>query len=279
MKPLSLKEVLAEKLSEEEMKYLTTSFDIIGDIAVIEIKDELKSRGKLIGETLLSMHKNISTVCKRAGAHDGVFRTQKLKVIAGKRKKETIHKESGTMLKLNVEKCYFSVRSGTERLRIAGLVRPQEDVLVMFSGIGPYVCVIGKNSRCKSITGIELNPLAHKYAEENARINKIKNATLIKGDVKKIIPKLAKNGARYDRIIMPLPRTGEEFLEYALLVAKKGSIVHLYSFLAEDEFESYKTKVDNICTSKGHKIKIEKLVKCGHFSPKIYRACIDFEVR
>ncbi|MFT4303307.1 MAG: class I SAM-dependent methyltransferase [Candidatus Woesearchaeota archaeon] len=275
MKPLKLKEILAKKLTKKEMEFLTSSFDIVGDIVIIEIKQELLKKEKIIGEAILLMHKNITTVCKRAGLHSGKYRTQKLKIIAGKRTKETIHKESGCRIKLHVEKCYFSVRSGTERLRIASLIKSNEDILVMFSGVAPFICVIGKNSKYNAMTGIELNPVAHKYALENVIQNKIKNTTLINGDVRKEVFNLKK---KYNRIIMPLPRTAEEFLDSALVVAKKGTLIHLYGFLNENEFEEYKVKIIQICKNNGFKIKILGIVKCGQFSPKVFRICVDFQI-
>lgn len=286
-KPQRLGDFLDKKLSKEEKKYLTASFDIVGEIAVIEIKPELRHKEKLIGEAILKMHKNVKTVCRRQGIHDGAYRIQKLKIIAGKRTKETIHRESSCRLKLNVEKCYFSVRSGTERLRIADMInkrfsktKKKEDIMVMFSGVGPFVCVIGKHCKYNKLIGIEMNPVAHEYAEENIVLNKIKAVELIKGDVKKAIPKLIKNGKiRYDRILMPLPRIADEFLEYALMIARRGTVIHLYGFLGEDEFSYYKKKVRKICKDNGFRIKINDLVKCGQFSPRIFRICIDFQVK
>lgn len=283
-KPGKLRDVLDKKFTKKEKGFLTTSFDIVGEIAVIEIREEIRHKEKIIGEAILKMHKNIRTVCRRDSEHEGCFRTQKLKVIAGRRTKETVHKESECNLKLNVEKCYFSVRSGTERLRIVKQIneryeneknRKKEKILVMFSGVGPYVCVIGKNSLYDKIMGIELNPTAHKYAEENLVLNKIKNAEVVEGDVRHVIPKLKE---KYDRILMPLPRTAEEFLDTALLAAKKGTIIHLYGFLAEEEFEEYKDKIKIICKAEGYKASILNLVKCGQFSPRLFRICVDFEI-
>ena len=77
------------------------------------------------------------------------------------------------MLYENVEKVYFSPRLATERLRIAKLVKKNESVLVMFSGSGAYPLVIAKNSNPNIIYGIEVNPIAHKYAEQNIFLNKI----------------------------------------------------------------------------------------------------------
>jgi tRNA (guanine37-N1)-methyltransferase len=53
---MDLRQKLSKKLSKREMKFLKTSFDIIGDIAVIEIPDELMKKQKLIAETLMNIH-------------------------------------------------------------------------------------------------------------------------------------------------------------------------------------------------------------------------------
>lgn len=187
---MNLKEALRGCLTAEEKKHLKTSYDIIGSIAIIEIDDVLKNKEKLIAEKILSLNKSIKTVLKKAGEHCGIFRTQKMTWLAGEKTKEAIHKENNTRIKLNVEKVYFSSRLSTERKRIMQQVKPKEKILVMFSGCGPYICVLAKNTQAKRIIGIELNPAAHKYAKENLRLNKIKNAAVFNADVNKLIPNL-----------------------------------------------------------------------------------------
>ena len=56
----------------------------------------------------------------------------------------------------------------------------------MFSGIAPYPIVISRNTCAKEIYGIEINLFAHKFAEENILLNKIKNVKdFLDSDVKK----------------------------------------------------------------------------------------------
>lgn len=191
-KKTDLKEVLADFLSETEIEKLITAYDIVGSIAIIEIPKELTKKEKLIAEALLKTQKNIKTVLTKGGIHEGMFRTQKMKFLAGIDTKETIHKENGVSLKLDVEKVYYSSRSATERKRVASLVKKKEDVLVMFSGCGPFVCVISKNSPARNVFGVELNPLAHKYAVENIQINKLKNAHATMGDCGVVVPEFYK---------------------------------------------------------------------------------------
>jgi tRNA (guanine37-N1)-methyltransferase len=192
---------------------------VVGSIAILEIPSELVKKEKVIAETVLEMHKNIKTVLKKAAIHSGTYRTQKMKVLAGKRTKETEYKENNIRLMLNVEKVYFSPRLGTERLRITNLIKKGESVLVMFSGCAPYPCVIAKNAKPKEVYGVEINPHAHKYGEENIKLNKLADVILFKGDVRKIVPKIKK---KFDRILMPLPKSAETFLDVALSAAKKA---------------------------------------------------------
>ncbi len=272
---MRLRELLKSRLSEQEMAFLKSSYDIIGSIAIMEIPEELKNKGRVIAESLMSIQKNVKTVLKKAGMHEGEFRTQKLKHVAGKRTKETEVKENNVRLRLDVEKVYFSPRLSTERKRISELVKEGESVLVMFSGCAPYVCVIARNSGAKEVYGVEINPAGHEYGLENLRINKITNARLLNGDVRKVVPGLKK---KFDRIIMPLPRGAEGFLNTALGAAKKGAVIHFYDFedskdIPDRAFE----KIKGACAQAGRKCNIIGWRKCGQYSPRRYRIVVDFK--
>jgi len=257
-----LKELLKNKLKKEDLKLVPNSFDVVGDIIILDLDKKLKKYQKLIAQTLLKVHKNIRVVVKKKGIHYGKYRLQRYKVIGGERRKETIHKENNVNIKLNIQTCYFSPRLGTERLRVASLVKAGEKILVMFSGVGPFPLAISKNSKVKEIYAIELNKKACKYAKENLKLNKISNIKLFCGDVRKVIPKLDK---KFDRILMPLPKGAKTYLDLALKVIKTKGIIHLYMFLQEDEIK--KVKLEGF--------KILRRVKCGQYSPRLYRVCLD----
>ena len=55
------KKELLSKLTESEIEKLKTAFDIIGDIAVIEVDEELEKKEKLIAEFVMLQNKNIKT--------------------------------------------------------------------------------------------------------------------------------------------------------------------------------------------------------------------------
>ncbi|MBT7903373.1 class I SAM-dependent methyltransferase family protein [Candidatus Woesearchaeota archaeon] len=273
--PQNLKDSLKEKLTKEELGFLKTSYDVVGTIAILEIDAPLDKKEKIIADEILKTNKNIKTVVKKADKHDGEFRTQKMTYIAGEETLETSYQEHNVRLKLNVEEVYFSPRLSTERKRIYEKITKGEDVLVMFSGCAPYPCVLSKNSSAANILGVEINPVGHKYGIENIKLNKLTNVKLINGDVREIVPKLEE---KFDRILMPLPKTAEEFLDTALCVAKKGTIVHLYAFLHEDNFKEAHDAIDIACKNKGFKYKLLETVKCGQHAPRVYRICVDFEI-
>lgn len=271
----NMKELLKELLSKEELEKLKTAHDTVGTIAILEIDDSLRHKEKDIAKALLATNKSIKTVLRKDAGHEGEFRTQKMKWLAGEKTKEAIHRENNVMLKLNVETVYFSPRLSTERKRISDLVTDGEEVLVMFSGCAPYPCVLAKNTGARRIVGVEINPEGHAYGLENLKLNNIINVELFNGDVKKVVPEL---GMKFDRILMPLPKSAEDFLDVALGASKKGTIIHFYYFLHEDEFSKAEEMVNEACKKAGVKWKKLDLVKCGQQAPHVFRICLDFKV-
>ncbi|MBU2640016.1 MAG: methyltransferase domain-containing protein [Nanoarchaeota archaeon] len=244
-----------------------TSFDTVGNIIIFS-EDISKAKANEILKKL----KNIKTVAVKTKIHSGIYRTKKVKILAGEKNKETIHKENGIQVKLNIETCYFSPRLSSERLRISKLIKNNESVLVMFSGCSPYCLVFAKNSKAKEIYGVEINPKCHKYALENLELNKIKNVKLYKGDVKEVLPKIRK---KFDRIVMPLPKSSEDFLDLANKKIKKNGIIHFYDFEREEDIP--KKSIEKI-EKKIKKFKVLKVVKCGSFGPGKFRVCVDFSL-
>ena len=243
-------------------------FDVIGSIAIMPLFTE---NAKAIAEEILSGHKNIKSVYIRSEKIKGRLRKQKFRFLMGEKIKETIHKENGCFMKLNIDETYFSPRLSNDRLEIAKKVRRGEKVLVMFAGIGPYALVISRNSKAREIYSIEINKKASRYAEENVSLNKLNNIKVIQGDVKKIIPKLK---IKFDRIIMARPQLKETFFDTALKASKKGTIIHYHDFLWQEEINgkiSYYKKTYK-------KLKILGWKKAGDISPRRFRVRIDFKV-
>lgn len=262
-----LKEKLKSRLSKKDLEKVPSSFEVIGDIAILETRD-LKGKDRLIADAILKNLKNIKVVAKKTAVRKGKYRNWKLKIIGGEKRKETLHKESGVLLKLDVEKCYFTSRMAGERTRINNLIKKDERVLVMFSGVGVSPLVISRNTGAAEAYGIEWNPLAHKYALENACLNNATNVKLFKGDVKKVLPRLK---VKFDRIIMPFPKYADKFLDLARKKLNKNGVIHLYAFVRKEEFDDLKRNYLK-------KFKSVKITRCGAYAPRVDRVCLDLKV-
>ncbi len=244
-------------------------FDIIGDIALLPL---FTRNAENIAKKLMSEHKNIKSVYIKSEKVKGRLRKQKLEFLAGEKIKETIHKESGCLMKLNIEDTYFSPRLSYDRMSIAKQVKKGEKVLVMFSGIGPYAIVIAKHSKAKEIYAVEINRKASEYAEENVELNRLNNVRIIQGDVKKVVPKLK---IKFDRIIMARPQLKETFLDYAFKVSKKGTIIHFHDFLWQEEIPE---RISYYKKTYKNKLRLLSWKKSGDISPRKFRIRIDFKV-
>jgi len=273
-----LRDLLSKILTEKELENLVTSYDLIGDIAVIEIPKELEKKEKQIGDAILKTNKRLKTVAKKLGRIDTELRIRPLKVIAGENRTETLYTEHGCKMKLDAAKVYFSVRLSTERKRIAELVKPSENILALFAGVGPFPLVISKKQPKTKIIAIELNPEGVKYMKENIKLNKTKNITPVEGDARKIVLEKYQNFA--DRILMPLPRSADKFLDVAIAGAKNNCVIHIYNFAPiENPYDEIEKKIFKEAEKAGVKAEIINRKIVRPYAPKIVQVVVDFKVK
>src|SRR3989344_1124607 len=257
------------------------SYDIIGNIALVKFNEKTGERNKKkIAKELLEKHPNIKTVLEKTERVKGRLRTIKTKHLAGERTKEAEYKENGCAFRFNIEKCYFSPRLAEERKRLMQMCRKGERILVMFGGVAPYAVVIAKNkTEIKKVVSVELGKECNRYARWNAEKNKVSSKVrLIQGDVKKVLPKLKAKGEKFDRIIMARPNLKETFLKWALMVARKGEIIHYHGFSHEDDMEKMVEEIRKECGKEKRKIKVLRVSKAGDIAPGKYRYRADIRV-
>jgi len=275
-----LKEVLQEKLDVTEIDRLSSSFDIIGSIAIIKIPETLSSKKTLIADTLIEEIKSVKTVFSQVSAIEGDYRLRKLEFLSGENTPITHYKEHGSTFKVDVINTYFSPRLSTERLRISNLVSHDEVIVNMFGGVGTFSMVIARNNRSSKIYSIDSNPIAYDLCKENTEINKLSNNVFpILGDAKEIILKKLRGIAT--RVLMPLPEKAKEFVDSAVssLVNSKG-IVHYFAHVgAENKKNAIQSALLDTTASFGnfsHIIRNIRVVR--EVGPRFYQIVSDVQV-
>ncbi len=223
-----LKEALKDRLTQAELNALYAGFDIVGDIAILRIPDALLPKKGLIADALLERVKNVNTVLMQTTPVEGEYRLRGLEVLAGEPRFETIHKEHGCLYKVDLRCAYFSPRLSAERLRVVSQVKPNEVVVNMFAGVGPYSILIAKKVRAVKVYSIDNNPEAYRYMQENIRMNKVEGAVIpLLGDAAEVTKSLLQRSA--DRVILPLPERALAYLNIAsLALREEKGIIHYY---------------------------------------------------
>ncbi len=274
----SLKEALSRVLSKKQVEKVVKSFDVLGELAVVEIPESLREYEKTIGNAVMKVHGNVRTVAAKRGPMEGEFRVRKLEVIAGEKRTETEYKESGCVFHLDPAKVYFSPRLSFERERTAGLVRKNENVMVMFAGVGPFPIVISKRNPGAIVVAVELNPSAFEYMVKNIKSNKVdKRVTPVFGDVRVVLPELFSGWA--DRVLMPLPKGAEEFMDVALVASKKNAVIHTYCFSKTGEEKATADKILKKIKGLKRKAEIMGLRTVRPFAPHVDQIVIDFKIK
>lgn len=230
---------------------LPSSFDVVGDVAMMKLPDELVPFGPAIGEALLKVNPSLRIVFRDHGVK-GEFRIRDLERLAGEGGSETVHREFGVRLWTDPSRVYFNPRLSSERSRIAGLAEDGETIIDMFGGVAPFGTVIGKLASPKVIYSIDLNPDAEHFACMNAERNGIGCLHPITGDSSQVIGGLP----TADRIIMNLPQIADRFLMCALDHLNHGGTVHMYKIIERADFPALVDSMISDAAERGHSISV-----------------------
>jgi tRNA (guanine37-N1)-methyltransferase len=232
-KPKSYRDII--QIPDGIKQGLPTSYDIIGDIALIKLQENLLGYKKEIGDSLIKVNKNIKTVCLIKPVK-GEFRTRNIEIIAGENRTKTIHKEYGLKFNIDISKAYFSPRLASERKRVADLVKPGEIIVDMFAGVAPFSIIIAKYAQPNIIYAFDKNKIAADCALKNIKMNNfLDKIEVINTDAKKVNEVFSKKRIKANRIIMNLPFSAHLFFKYALKIADDFCVIHYYDILTEDK--------------------------------------------
>ncbi len=217
---------------EDLRPQLPTSFDVVGDIAVIKIPEPLVPCRAEIGRAILAWNRALRVVAQDHGV-TGEFRVRNLEIIAGEDRTTTTCTEFGLRYHVDVARAYFSPRLGSERLRVASQVQPGEAVADPFAGVGPYAILIAKRRRPAHVVAGDANPVAVDLLRRNVSANRAERVEVREGDARAVL----RETAPLDRIILDLPHSAMDFLRDALAALRPRGVLHVYAILEDADRE------------------------------------------
>ena len=273
----SLEKVLAQQVPPSIVPLISKSFDVIGDIAIIELSPTTEQFEKHIAEALMRVHKNVKTVYSKAGPITDNQRLRPLHHVLGAVRTETIHKELGCRFKIDISKAFFSPRLSSEHNRVAKQVQRGECVVDMFAGVGPFSILIARRLEDVQVNAIDANLEAVKLIRENAKMNRVQDRVRVwAGDARTIIKDNLLGIAT--RVIMNHPSQASEFLGPACeALGRGGGILHYYTFAGGLDSES-KARKELSAAAENSDWKIEKIMaihKVRGVAPMKWQIAVD----
>lgn len=256
------------------------AYDLIGSretgaVAIVEVPEGADPLE--LAREVMRRHPHVKSVLRKSGGREGAHRIRPLELIAGSPETEVIHKEHGYRLKLDPRLVYFSPREAAERQMISELCRDGELILLMFAGVGPYAIAIAMRRRVQ-VVGVEINPIAVRYFQENVRINRLGHRIFpVEGDVAYVVPAMS---GRFDRVIMPLPLGAYSYVRQALIaLSGDGGFIHFYYWGGEGALREAEALFRREALSLGLDVRSVGYRVVSSYAPRVDKIRIDFSVK
>jgi tRNA wybutosine-synthesizing protein 2 len=267
-----LEELLAEEMSSREQSLLPKGWYILGEVIVVKIHPDLEGFKHTIGRALLEIYPRCRAVVRDFGI-DGPLREPVRELIAGERS-ETVHRENGVRFRLDALRIMFSQGNLRERMRMS-LLGQGETVVDMFAGIGYFSIPMAVHSRPQRVLAIELNPVAHKYLVENARLNGVEDIVQPRlGDCSKETP-----SGDADRVIMGLVQVTDKYLQQGIGALRAGGILHYHQTIPSRLYPQ--AAIQEVVAAAGSMDRRAEIIRCAKvkkFSPGVVHAVVDARI-
>jgi tRNA (guanine37-N1)-methyltransferase len=262
---MRLTEKLQGVVPEECLGRLSDRFHVIGNIAILSLAPELASYKKVIARAVLSSGKSIHTVLSKTSKLQGERRVAGFELLAGCDDTVTTHKEFGFLYRLDIASVFFNSHLAHERMRVAAKVMAGEDVLVPFSGVGPFAIPLA--ARGANVVAIEKSREACLYLAENVRLNRVdKMIAIINADAFQMAKLLRKD---FHRAVIPAPYGADEIIEAVLPLMKSGGCLHFYTFKKLHQIEPLKKSYEDMG------LEVMQARRCGNVAPAVSRWVFD----
>jgi len=256
-------------------------FDIIGDLAIIKKDNNLNEEDYYtISNTIINLG-YAKSVYLQTSPHSGLERTRSLKWLAGEQRTATLHKENNYLLKVDIEKVFFTPRLHAEHLRIGKLVKPNEYVFNMFSGVGAFSIAIAVYAMPELIISSDINEYATKLTLENAHINKVSSLIEVIRSDSGFLSEGFSN--IFDRILMPLPLLAKTYMPQAIKALKREGWIHAYdAYYGKSRRDAIRSAVHDY-TYLMRKLNVSYYYLDGHvvgsIAPHRYRVVVDIFIK
>ncbi len=260
-------EKITERLDLDE-ELLPKRWEMIGDVLLFKLPKVLDDEKELIAEMYAKVL-GAKTVLLQ-GPIGGVTRQPEVEIIYGE-ETETVHLENGIKFNIDTAKIMFSSGNIDERRHMASVVKNDEIVVDMFSGIGYFTLPMAVYGRAEEIHSLEINPVAYGYLCNNISLNDV-------GHV--VNPHLGDNrdfflDRKADRVVMGYLHDTWKFVPKALEFLGGEGMIHYHCNVKGKDI---KEQVRKQLVKGIDDFKISDIRRIKSYAPHIYHVVADVMV-
>ncbi|XXQ33641.1 tRNA (guanine(37)-N1)-methyltransferase [Plasmodiophora brassicae] len=250
--PFQLEVSYEQCTAEQVMKALMPescvirSFETIGHIAHVNLRDDQLPYKHVIAQVLLDKHPNLRTVVNKVGQISNEYRVFDMEVIGGDANLDTEVSEHGSRFQFNFGEVYWNSRLQTEHRRLVDAFEEGCVIADMFCGVGPFAVPAARRRSC-TVHANDLNPRSVHYLKKNIALNGIDGSIIPYNlDARQFIEESRERQrtgeiSMFDHIIMNLPAMALEFLDVfrgAYAPDEKRPRIHVYCFTCAEEADA-----------------------------------------
>eukprot|EP00803_Ostreobium_quekettii_P008064 evm.model.scf_392.4 EVM.evm.TU.scf_392.4 scf_392:17480-19531(+) len=290
---LSAEQVLRELLPDG--MEVPSSFETVGHIAHMNLREEQRPYGALIGTVILDKNPAVKSVVSKVGTIENEYRVFGMELLAGIQDMETVVRQHGCHFRLDYSKVYWNSRLEHEHQRLVDLFSPDDAICDMMAGIGPFAIPAAKKG-C-TVYANDLNPVSFHYLKENIVQNRVqKKVHAFNLDGREFVKALCGYSGTaskefgedykqlvFDHVIMNLPSTAVEFLDAFRFAFSpqhwRGHLptVHCYTFQKSNE--SQQDVIRKCELHLGCKISpVPQIHEVRDVAPNKHMLCVSFRV-
>ncbi|KAJ2765346.1 tRNA(m(1)G37)methyltransferase, partial [Coemansia nantahalensis] len=169
----SADEVLKAVLPDETQA--PTSYEQIGHIAHMNLRDEYLEYKRLIGQVVLDKSPAVKLVVNKLDTIDSTFRNFKMEVLAGDPAAGFIAtvRENDCAFRFDFSKVYWNSRLHTEHQRLIERFAVGSSVCDVMAGVGPFAVPAAR--RGALVWANDLNPASFEALRDNAQRNRVQD--------------------------------------------------------------------------------------------------------
>ncbi|KAJ2726911.1 tRNA(m(1)G37)methyltransferase [Coemansia sp. Benny D115] len=150
-----------------------TSYEQIGHIAHMNLRDQYLEYKSIIGQVILDKSPTVTMVVNKLDTIDNTFRNFKMEVLAGKQDFMAQVRENECLFRFDYSKVYWNSRLHGEHERLIAKFAKGSSVCDVMAGVGPFAVPAAKKG-CL-VWANDLNPASYEALKDNTVLNKVQD--------------------------------------------------------------------------------------------------------